>query len=60
MYTRRQDMEGTNIDRVTILAGTTGTWTPVCLARADLIGVGSIGIPNLTKQNAKWYSPSQV
>ncbi len=25
-------------DHVTLLAGSTGTWTPVCLARADLIG----------------------
>ncbi len=42
------------------MAGTTGTWTPECLARADLIDWDPKGIPKMIKQNVKWYSPSQV
>ncbi len=33
---------------------------PECLARADLIGWDPKGIAKMIKQNAKWYSPSQV
>ncbi len=55
-------MEGTNVqnDHVTLLAGTTGTWTAECLARADLIGWDPKVSQNLSSNNAKWYSPSQV
>ncbi len=47
-------------DHVITLAGTRDTWTPVCLARAGLIVWDPKGIPKLTKQKTKWYSPSQV
>ncbi len=35
---------------MTLLAGTTGTWTPVCMARADLIGWDPEVSQKLTKQ----------
>ena len=47
-------------DHVTLWRETTGTWTPECLARVDLIGWDPKGIPRRSMKNVKWYSSSQV
>ncbi len=47
-------------DHVTLWWEITGTWTPECLARANLIGRDPKGIPRRSIKSVKWYSSSQV